>query len=176
MVSTRTFFFETKAANEKLLKEILAKWLNEDCRPLKFYKFMVYYGETMRKISGVLQFKRRYSAKTLRLCFAPEHVHMDILRPVEKPLILVIMQLWVLAKFYVVYQQYYDGMFSLGGKRRSMNKAILPYAAALKHYEECESEDFSYNCYPGAKQLCQFKMMLYKRQKKLVANNQSATA
>jgi hypothetical protein len=175
MVSTRTFYFETKASNEKLLKELLARWLNGDCRPLKFYKFMVYYGEKSRKISGILQFERRYSAKTLRLCFGPEDVHMDILRPVEKPLILVIMQLWVLAKFYVVYSEYSDGMFSLGGKRRSMHKAILPYVAALKHYKECEDTDFAYASYPGAQQLCQFKLMLYKRQRRLVVSNQSAT-
>ena len=171
MVSTRTFYFETKASNEQLLKELLNKWRNRDSRPLKFYKFIVYYGEKSRKISGILQFERRYSAKTLRLCFAPENVHMDILRPVEKPLILVIMQLWVLAKFYVVYKDYYDGMFSLGGKRRSMNKAILPYVAALKHYKKCEDIDFAYASYPGAQKLCRYKRMLYKREF-LSGNNQ----
>jgi hypothetical protein len=96
---------------------------------------------------------------------------MDILRPVEKPLILAIMQLWVLAKFYVVYKEYYEGTFSLGGNKRSLNKAILPYVAALRYYKECESEDFPYACYAGAQRLCQFKMMLYKRQNKLVADN-----
>ena len=164
MVSTRTFYFETKASNEKLLRDLLRKWRNGDNRPLKFYKFMVYYGEKSHKISGVLQFERRYSAKTLRLCFAPENVHMDILRPVEKPLILVIMQLWVLAKFYVVRADYYDGMFSVGGKRRSMNKAILPYVAALKHYRKCEDIDFAFASYPGAQKLCRYKCMLYKKQ------------
>jgi hypothetical protein len=171
MVSTQTFFFETKASNEKLLKELLARWLGGDYRPLVFYKFIVYCGETTRKISGVLQFRRRCSVKTLWLCLTPENIHMDILRPVEKPLILAIMQLWVLAKFYVVYKEYYEGTFSLGGNKRSLNKAILPYVAALRYYKECESEDFPYACYAGAQRLCQFKMMLYKRQNKLVADN-----
>ena len=164
MVSTRTFYFETKASNEQLLKELLHKWRNEDSKPLKFYKFIVYHGDKSRKISGILQFERRYSAKTLRLCFAPENVHMDILRPVEKPLILVIMQLWVLAKFYVVHNDYYDGMFSLGGKKRSMSKAILPYVTALKYYKKCEDIDFAYALYPGAQKLCRYKRMLYKRE------------
>ena len=83
MVSTRTFFFETKASNEKLLNELLFRWLGTDCRPLRFFKFIVYYSDKTRKISGILQFKQRYSVKTLRLCFTPEGVHMDILRPVE---------------------------------------------------------------------------------------------
>ena len=169
MVSTHTFFFETNVSNERLLNELLSRWLGEDCRPLRFFKFIVYHGETTRKISGILQFKQRYSVKTLRLCFTPEHIHMDILRPVEKPLILVIMQLWVLSKFYVVQKEYYDGVFSLGGKKRSMSKAIMPYAAALRDYKNCENEDFFYA--PGAKQLCRFKTMLYKRQAKLEARS-----
>jgi hypothetical protein len=94
---------------------------------------------------------------------------MDILRPVEKPLILVIMQLYVLSKFYVVQKEYHDGVFSLGGKRRSMSKEIRPYAAALRDYKKCESEEFFYA--PGAKQLCRFKSMLYKRQARFEARS-----
>ena len=169
MVSTRTFFFETKASNEKLLNELLFRWLGTDCRPLRFFKFIVYYNDKTRKISGILQFKQRYSVKTLRLCFTPEGVHMDILRPVEKPLILVIMQLHVLSKFYVVQKEYYDGVFSLGGKKRSMNTAIRPYTAALRNYKKCESGEFFYAT--GAIQLCRFKTMLYKRQARLEASS-----
>jgi hypothetical protein len=36
MVSTQTFFFETKASNEKLLKELLARWLGGDYTNLLF--------------------------------------------------------------------------------------------------------------------------------------------
>jgi hypothetical protein len=36
MVSTRTFLFETKASNEKLLKELLSRRLDGDDRPLIF--------------------------------------------------------------------------------------------------------------------------------------------
>ena len=124
------------------MRILLDRWVHSDCRPLAFYKFIVYWGETSRKISGVLQFKRRYSAKTLRLCFIPEHIDMDILRPVRKPLILSIMQLWVLSHFYVA-EEYYDGTFSLGGKRRSMNKAIRPYVAALTCYNDYNKPEFS---------------------------------
>ena len=149
---------------------MLFRWLGTDCRPLRFFKFIVYHcSDKTRKISGILQFKQRYSVKTLRLCFTPEGVHMDILRPVEKPLILVIMQLYVLSKFYVVQKEYYDGVFSLGGKRRSMSKAIRPYTAALRNYKKCESGEFFYA--PGAIQLCWFKTMLYKRQARFEARS-----
>jgi hypothetical protein len=56
-----------------------------------------------------------------------------------------------------------------GGKKRSMSKAIMPYATALRNFRKCENEDFFYA--PGAKQLCRFKMMLYKRQAKLEARS-----
>jgi hypothetical protein len=147
--------------------------MHSDCRPLVFYKFILYWGETSREISGVLQFRRRYSTKTLRLCFTPEDIHMDILRPVEKPLILSIMQLWVLSKFYVAVECY-NGTFSLGGKRRSLNRAITPYVASLKYYKDCNNENFPYAHYPGARQLCQFKRMLYIRQDKTNNKNRQS--
>jgi hypothetical protein len=45
-----------------------------------------------------------------------------------------------------------------------MTKAIRPYAAALRdYYKNCENKEFFYA--PGARKLCRFKSMLYKRQR-----------
>ena len=160
MVSTRTFYFETSGRKEKILRELLLKWSTNEDKMLSYFKYVKYTDEqSYAKISGIIQFGRRFSKKILRLCFDSENVVMDSLRPVGKPLILTFMQVWVLKDFYRGFEYEY-GEFSLGGKKRCLGRAVKPYLNGLKH-----TDNYNIIACPEIRRLCEFNYMLKRRRK-----------
>jgi hypothetical protein len=169
MVSTRKYYFKTKTAVKKL-KNILNHWSDNGKRPLVFYKYIVYKINDVLKVSGILQFSKRFSLKTLMQCFQDPgaRIEMDVLRPVQKPLILALMRVWVLANFHNVIEHFEAGMFCFGGRQRSMGKTMRPYIRALASYKNYNKFNFTtkiwlvQNKFVNSKRCCTRQKILFK--------------
>jgi hypothetical protein len=71
-------------------------------KKLIFHKYISYHVGGSLKTVGILQFKTRYSPTTLTCYFAQDDVIMDVLLPVNKPLVLVHMRVWILSQYHEV--------------------------------------------------------------------------
>ncbi|CAB3979928.1 Hypothetical predicted protein [Paramuricea clavata] len=154
MVSTRTYYFETNTTLY-MLKHVLRLY-NAGSKRLFFYKYIHYRVDGSLKTVGILQFKIRYSPTALKRYLAGEGVVMNVLKPVNKPLVLTHMRIWVLQQYHRILDCEENGVFCFGGRQRSVVNAMQPYIDALM--SSCEPV-FS-DKLPGAKKLWFYKYML----------------
>jgi hypothetical protein len=99
----------------------------------------------------------RYSPTTLARYFA--QVVMDILLPVNKPLVLVHIRLWVLSHYHKVLDSGEMGMFCFGGRQQNMANTMYPYIRLLSSYKDYDKPGYG-NGLPSARKLCFYKYML----------------
>jgi hypothetical protein len=100
MVSMRTYYFETNTTLY-MLRHVLRLY-SCGIKKLIFHKYISYHVGGSLKTVGILQFKTRYSPTTLTCYFAQDDVIMDVLLPVNKPLVLVHMRVWILSQYHEV--------------------------------------------------------------------------
>jgi hypothetical protein len=86
---------------------------------------------------------------------------MSVLKPVNTPLVLVHLHVYLLATYNAV--DINDcrewGRFGFGGRHTSINQMMQPYMVALEDYQDYKEQDF-YKFLSGAKQICEFKYFL----------------
>ncbi|CAB4007358.1 Hypothetical predicted protein [Paramuricea clavata] len=182
--STKTHYFET-FANEFRVVEVLKKMLENG--ELTYYRYVdipnsLWYGERQEygirktterwslKLYGVLQFKERVSPRTVRQMFSSERIYLAALLTVKRPIVLILMRLWVLCECYGLhYKETRCSNTPIGfGGRKTENEVryMKPYIKALARYTECERDDFCYDNLNGARQICKYKLMLEKKLRK----------
>ncbi|CAB3997397.1 Hypothetical predicted protein [Paramuricea clavata] len=182
--STKTHYFET-SANEIRVDEFLKKMLENG--ELTYYRYIgipnsLWYGERQEygirkttvtwslKLCGVVQFKERVSPRTVRQMFVSERIYLSALLTVRRPIVLILMRLWVLCGCYGLHYgetKWSNTPIGFGG-RKTENEVhyMKPYIKALIHYRECDRDDFCYNNLNGARQICKYKLMLEKKLRK----------
>ncbi|CAB3977943.1 Hypothetical predicted protein [Paramuricea clavata] len=176
--STKTHYFEM-FANESRVVEVLKKMLENG--ELTYYRYVgipnrlglrKMTGRWGLKLYGVLQFKERVSPRTVRQLFSSERIYLAALLTVKRPIVLILMRLWVLCECYGLhYKETRCSNTPIGfGGRKTENEVryMKPYIKALTQYTECERNDFCYNNLNGARQICKYKLMLEKKLQKRV--------
>jgi hypothetical protein len=123
--ATRTYYFETWN-EETVLRDVLQRY---SCDKLRYYKYVQCNG----KIIGVLQFAIRFSKTVLWRLFDEDGVYMSALKPVNTPLVLVHLRVYLLATYNGVdiNDCWEWGRFGFGGRHTSINQMMQPYMVAL---------------------------------------------
>ncbi|CAB3978340.1 Hypothetical predicted protein [Paramuricea clavata] len=179
--STKTHYFETNAAEIRVV-ELLKKMIENG--KLTYYRYTSitstpFYDQRREsgekktivrrglKLCGVLQFKDRVSPSAARRLFAVKTIFLSALVTVRRPIVLVLMRLWVLCEYYDThYSEIRCSNTPIGfGGKKTENEAryMKPYIMALSEYTQCKKDDFCYAHLTGARKICKYKMMLEKK-------------